>query len=284
MEKFKAFLKRKNIEISARRYGIDALGAMAQGLFASLLVGTILSTLGTQLGIEALVTCGGYASAMSGAAMAVAIGYSLQAPPLVLFSLATVGHAANALGSTTLAGGAGAGGPLAVLFIAIIAAEFGKAVSKETKVDILVTPVVTILVGVGLSALIAPAIGTAASSVGADRSGRRRGPCRLLRPDDRLCGLFLPGKRLGRPGLPGHRHLHAADGQYCQKPQDLAAPDPGVCHYRSHSHLRLPSADEQPCQRCRVRYGHLRTGRTDRCLRGLGRGCSGRNQSFNYRI
>ena len=166
MEKFKAFLKRKNIEISARRYGINALGAMAQGLFASLLVGTILSTLGTQLGIEALVTCGGYASAMSGAAMAVAIGYSLQAPPLVLFSLATVGHAANALGSTTLAGGAGAGGPLAVLFIAIIAAEFGKAVSKETKVDILVTPVVTILVGVGLSALIAPAIGTAASSVG----------------------------------------------------------------------------------------------------------------------
>ena len=166
MEKFKAFLKRKNIEISARRYGIDALGAMAQGLFASLLVGTILSTLGTQLGIEALVTCGGYASAMSGAAMAVAIGYSLQAPPLVLFSLATVGHAANALGSTTLSGGAGAGGPLAVLFIAIIAAEFGKAVSKETKVDILVTPVVTILVGVGLSALIAPAIGTAASSVG----------------------------------------------------------------------------------------------------------------------
>ena len=51
MEKFKAFLKRKNIEISAKRYGIDALGAMAQGLFASLLVGTILSTLGTQLGI-----------------------------------------------------------------------------------------------------------------------------------------------------------------------------------------------------------------------------------------
>jgi uncharacterized membrane protein len=103
---------------------------------------------------------------MSGAAMAIAIGYALQAPPLVLFSLATVGHAANALGSTTLSGGSGAGGPLAVLFIAVIAAEFGKAVSKETKVDILVTPLVTILVGVGLSALIAPAIGTAASSLG----------------------------------------------------------------------------------------------------------------------
>ena len=162
----KAFLKRKNIVISARRYGIDALGAMAQGLFASLLIGTILNTLGTQLGIPALSTCGGYASSMSGAAMAIAIGYALQAPPLVLFSLATVGHAANALGSTTLSGGSGAGGPLAVLFIAVIAAEFGKAVSKETKVGILVTPLVTILVGVGLAALIAPAIGTAASSLG----------------------------------------------------------------------------------------------------------------------
>ncbi len=167
MNSFKAFLKRKNIVISARRYGIDALGAMAQGLFASLLIGTILNTLGTQLGIPALNTVGGYAASMSGAAMAVAIGYALQAPPLVLFSMVTVGYAANALGSTTLSGGPGAGGPLAVLFIAIIAAELGKAVSKETRVDILVTPLVTILAGVGLSALIAPAIGTAASSVGA---------------------------------------------------------------------------------------------------------------------
>ena len=166
MEGIKAFLKRKNIEISAKRYGIDALGAMAQGLFCSLLIGTILNTLGTQLHIDFLVAVGGYASAMSGAAMAVAIGYALQAPPLVLFSLATVGYAANALGSTTLDGSKGAGGPLAVLFIAIIAAELGKAVSKETKIDILVTPLVTILVGVGLSAWWAPAIGTAASAVG----------------------------------------------------------------------------------------------------------------------
>ena len=166
METIKAFLKRKDIQISARRYGIDALGAMAQGLFCSLLIGTILDTLGTQLGLEILSTVGGYASAMSGPAMAIAIGYALKAPPLVLFSLATVGYAANALGSTTLDGGAGAGGPLAVLFIAVIAAEIGKAVSKETKIDILVTPLATILVGVGLSAWWAPAIGTAATAVG----------------------------------------------------------------------------------------------------------------------
>lgn len=167
MEKIKAFLKRKNIEVSAKRYGIDALGAMAQGLFCSLLIGTIVKTLGEQLGVSFLVDVGNYASAMSGAAMAVAIGFALQAPPLVLFSLATVGYAANALGSTSLIPDqAGAGGPLAVLFIAIIAAEFGKAVSKETKIDILVTPLVTILIGVLLSAWWAPAIGTAATAVG----------------------------------------------------------------------------------------------------------------------
>ena len=158
MNQVAEFLKRKNIVISARRYGVDALGAMAQGLFCSLLIGTILDTLGKQLGVELLSTIGGYASAMSGPAMAAAIGYALQCPPLVLFSLIAVGNAANGLG--------GAGGPLAVLIIAIIAAECGKAVSKETKVDLLVTPLVTILVGVALSAAIAPAIGAAASSVG----------------------------------------------------------------------------------------------------------------------
>ena len=132
-----------------------------------MLIGTIVKTLGEQAGIAFLVDVGNFAAAMSGAAMAVAIGYALQAPPLVLFSLATVGYAANALGSTSLIPDqAGAGGPLAVLFIAIIAAEFGKAVSKETKIDILVTPLVTILVGVALSAWWAPAIGTAATAVG----------------------------------------------------------------------------------------------------------------------
>lgn len=154
----KDFLKRKNIEISVKRYLIDALGAMAQGLFCSLLIGTIIKTIGTQCNISILTDIGTYAMAVSGPAMAIAIGYALKADPMVLFSLAAVGYAANAEG--------GAGGPLAVLFIAIIAAEFGKAVSKETKVDILVTPAVTILVGVTLAKLIAPPIGTAANSFG----------------------------------------------------------------------------------------------------------------------
>ena len=158
MEKFRAFLKRKNIVFSARRYGIDALGAMAQGLFCSLLIGTIIKTLGTQLNLSYLSDIGSYAMAVSGPAMAVAIGYALQASPMVLFSLSAVGWAANAEG--------GAGGPLAVLIIAIVAAECGKAVSKETKIDILVTPAVTILVGVALAKCIAPPIGVGAQAFG----------------------------------------------------------------------------------------------------------------------
>ena len=154
----KEFLKRKNIVFSLHRYGIDALGAMAQGLFCSLLIGTIVKTLGQQLGISLLTDIGTYAMSVSGPAMAVAIGYALQAPPMVLFSLAAVGYAANAEG--------GAGGPLAVLIIAIIAAECGKAVSKETRIDLLVTPAVTIVVGVALAKLIAPPIGTAANAFG----------------------------------------------------------------------------------------------------------------------
>ena len=143
MSKLKEFLARKDIVISPQRYLIDALGAMAQGLFASLLIGTIIKTVGQQTGLALLVDLGGYATAMSGPAMACAIGWALHCPPLVLFSLITVGYSANALG--------GAGGPLAVLIIAI---------------DILVTPLVTIFSGVGLSMLIAAPIGAAASQVG----------------------------------------------------------------------------------------------------------------------
>ena len=230
MEKFKAFLKRKDIEISLKRYGIDALGAMAQGLFCSLLIGTIINTLGTQFHIPFLTmavatvndtqyTVGSLASAMSGPAMAVAIGYALHCPPLVLFSLITVGFASNALG--------GAGGPLAVLFVAILAAEIGKAVSKETKIDILVTPLVTIGVGVGVGTCPGKSchesgkynyVGNGPAAVlygnpgfricgnrtdtadffrcdlcgsGTYRTGRRRRSSRLLCTDGRFCGYVL---------------------------------------------------------------------------------------------
>ena len=165
MGKIKAFFKRKDVILSPKRYFITALSAMAQGLFCTLLVGTILTTLGRELHIPFLenpiaggMTIGAMASAMVGPGIAVAIGYSLNAPAMVLFSLLPVGYATNILG--------GAGGPLAVYLVALVATECGKLVSKETKIDILVTPIVTILVGIGLASLIAEPVGEAANAVG----------------------------------------------------------------------------------------------------------------------
>ena len=140
-----AFLERKDIEVTFQRYAIAALSAMAQGLFASLLIGTILSTVGDLSGLAFFNQIGTFAKSVAGPAMAIAIGYALHTPPLVLFSLAAVGFAAND---------------------AVVASELGKAVSKETKVDIIVTPAVTILGGCGLALMAAPWIGALASSVG----------------------------------------------------------------------------------------------------------------------
>lgn len=297
----KEFLRKKNIIFSAKRYGIDALGAMAQGLFASLLIGTIISTLGEQLGIGILVTVGGYAKGATGAAMAVSIGVALQCPSLVLFSLAAVGMAANELG--------GAGGPLAVLVVTIFAAEFGKLVSKETKIDIIVTPFVTICVGVLLSLGCAPAIGAAASTVGtAIMWATELQPffmgilvsvivgialtlpisstaiCAALSLTGLAGGAAVAGccaqmvgfavmsfkeNKWGGIFCAGDRNFNAPDGKHREKPENLAPADTGIRNYRSGRNLYLPSEDE----RCGsgIRNGNLRTGRTDWCVHRLGK-------------
>lgn len=257
MEAIQAFLKKKDVEISTKRYLIDAMGAMAQGLFCSLLIGTIINAMGLLFDIRALkivvatvggikYTVGGLAMAMSGPAMAVAIGRALHCPPLVLYSLLTVGFATNALG--------GAGGPLAVLFVAIATSEIGKLAAGETKVDILVTPLVTIGVGATLAALCAPPLGKLAmqtgtvimwatelqpflmgilvsvfvgialtlpissaaicAALGLTGSCRRRCCSRLLGSDDWLCRPVLPGKWSGRPAVSRSWHIHAADAQH----------------------------------------------------------------------
>lgn len=144
---FKDFLKRKQITISVQTYLIDALGAMAFGLFASLLIGTIFATLGDKTHIEIFTTISVYAKSATGAALGVSIAYALKAPTLVLFSAATVGIAGNELG-----------GPVGALVATIIATELGKMVSKETPVDILITPGITITSGVLASQFIGPGV------------------------------------------------------------------------------------------------------------------------------
>lgn len=144
---FRAFLKRKGVEITVKRYLIDAMSSMAMGLFASLLIGTIFNTIADKLEVQWLSDTAAFATSAAGPAMAVAIGFALKAPPLVLFSLCAVGAGANSLG-----------GPLGTLICAIIAAELGKIVSKETKIDILVTPTVTILSGLAMASLVGPGV------------------------------------------------------------------------------------------------------------------------------
>ena len=164
MEEKVSFLKRKDIEISAKRYLQDALSAMALGLFGSLLIGVIFDTLGTQManlfGDNAVsafcVEIGGIAKTYMGAAIGVAVAWSLKAPPLVLFTSVVTGM----MGATMTGFGIDvAGGPAGAFVAVALGAEFGKMVSKETKVDILVTPAVTLIMG-GIGAkLIGPAIG-----------------------------------------------------------------------------------------------------------------------------
>lgn len=175
MSKAKKYLK---------RYFVDAMGAMALGLFASLLIGTIFGTIGKYVNgsnidneflkslAEIFNTIATYAKAATGMAIGVAIAYKLGASPLVMFSSAAVGAMSNAMGAVindgsiikwgaTSGDGSGifyAAGPAGAFFAVIIACEVGMLVSKKTKVDILVTPVVTLVAGFFASFLLCPLV------------------------------------------------------------------------------------------------------------------------------
>ena len=242
---------------------------------------------------------GGYAKAATGPAMAISIGFALQCPPLVLFSLAAVGVAANTLG--------GAGGPLAVLIVTIFAAEFGKAVSKETKIDIIVTPFVTIFIGAGLSIWWAPAIGAAASAVGnAIMWATELQPFFMGILVSVIVGIALTlpissaaiCAALGLTGLAGGAAVAGCCanmvgfavlsfrenkwgglfaqgigtsmlqmGKYRAESKNLASGNFKLRHNRPNSNLRIPSSDER-CSRS-IRNGNLWTGWSDWYLHRL---------------
>lgn len=156
----------------AHRYFIKAMGAMALGLFASLLIGTIFDTVATYTHLPFLATVASYAKSATGMAIGVAIAHALGAHPLVMFSAAAVGAMANAMGAVILDGAIiswaatakgeqgvfYSAGPAGAFFAVIVACEIGMLVSKKTKVDVLVTPVVTILCGFGASWLLCPLV------------------------------------------------------------------------------------------------------------------------------
>ena len=161
--KVRAFLTKKNVTLSPKVYFVKAMSAMAMGLFASLLIGTIFSTLGKYItfGNSFLSEIGSWASKAAGCAIGVAIAHALEAPGLVLFSAAAVGMAGYELGGTFMVGEVEktlTAGPAGAFIAVLIAVELGKIVSKQTKVDILVTPTVTIVSGVLIAKLVCPYI------------------------------------------------------------------------------------------------------------------------------
>ncbi len=166
----------KTVKKYLNRYFIDAMSAMALGLFASLLISTIFSTAGKYIPVDWIAnvfnTIATYAKAATGMAIGVAIAHKLGAHPLVMFSAATVGALSNAMGAIINGGAIAAwgvtektvegtfytAGPAGAFFAVIIATEIGMLVSKKTKVDILVTPVVTLIVGFAASFALCPIV------------------------------------------------------------------------------------------------------------------------------
>lgn len=157
----RAFLKKKNITLSPKVYFIDAMGSMALGLFATLLIGTIFGTLSEYTHWSTFTHMATFAKQATGAVLGIAVAYALKAPPLVLFSAGVAGLAGNGFSTAITAADAVmtvTAGPAGAFLCALVATEVGKLVSKETKIDILVTPVVTIGVGVGIAQLICPLV------------------------------------------------------------------------------------------------------------------------------
>ena len=146
----------RNIELSLRRYGVDALNFMALGLFGSLIIGLILKSVGTWLGLTWLVEVGTQAQGAMGAAIGVGVAYALKAPPLVLLASASTGLAGAALG-----------GPVGCFIAAAVGAECGKLVSRLTPVDIIVTPATTIMVGMAAAQFVGPWVSAMMMEIGA---------------------------------------------------------------------------------------------------------------------
>ena len=159
----------KKVKKVLDRIFIEGLSAMAHGLFATLIIGTIIQQIGTFMGGnigEMIFIAGKLAAALTGAGIGVAVAYKFKEAPLVVVSAATAGMA-GAFASSILAGKvfvdgamvfAGPGEPLGAFIAAYVGIFFGHMVSGKTKVDILVTPVVTIGSGCLVGFLIGPPI------------------------------------------------------------------------------------------------------------------------------
>lgn len=169
-DRVRSYLEKKGVSLSPKVYFVDAMSAMALGLFASLLMATIFGTIqkyvpsGNGL-YELLSLLSRYSQATGGATgviLGVAVAYALKAPALVMFASGVVGLCGNdMLTAITAADGITknvAAGPAGAFLCVLVAAEVGKLVSGETKVDIIVTPAVTLTVGMITASVVCPTV------------------------------------------------------------------------------------------------------------------------------
>lgn len=149
-KKIRSFLDKQGVSLSAKEYFITALSYMALGLFSSLIIGLIVKTIGQELGFQSLIEMGSFAMEKKvwGGAIGVAIAYGLKAPPLVVFAALFGGAFSADMG----------GGPAGSYIAALLSIEIGKLVSKQSRIDIILTPFVTITVGYLAGVLISPSV------------------------------------------------------------------------------------------------------------------------------
>jgi uncharacterized membrane protein len=160
-------VSKRDAAFFAKRYIVDALGAMALGLFSSLIIGTILTQIFTLLGVTesafaaSVIQITGARSPVVGAAIAVAIAFSLKAPPLAVYAAA-----AGAIGYSASVAGISAG-PLGAYVAAVLGIEAGSLLAGRTRLDILVVPAAVILVGAAAGTLVGPPLASFMTGIGA---------------------------------------------------------------------------------------------------------------------
>lgn len=160
------------------RVFVEGLSGMAQGLFATLIIGTIIQQIGTMIGGtvgDTLYLIGKVAAALTGAGIGVGVAVKFKESHLVVVSAATAGmvgaFAGKLMAGQVLVDGSmvfsGPGEPLGAFIAAYVGIEVGHLVSGKTKVDILVTPLLSISAGSVVGLLIGPGISGIMSSLGA---------------------------------------------------------------------------------------------------------------------
>ncbi|MGL5916957.1 MAG: PTS sugar transporter subunit IIC, partial [Culicoidibacterales bacterium] len=143
-------------------YMMKVLDGMAKGLFASLIIGLIIKQLGVLFDSEALITIGTVAQYLMGPAIGAGVASALGAPPLVLYAtIVTAAIGAETIQIQDTAAVLAIGGPAGALIAAVVSSEVGKLVCGKTKLDIIVVPFATLLVGGLVGLIIAPYFTTA---------------------------------------------------------------------------------------------------------------------------